>query len=772
VNNAGRIKELLREHVAELAPHLFPNGHREGSHWCVGSINGEPGKSFKICISGEKAGLWGDFDPSGNPLGKHSRNLLNLWMARFNLDFKTAKHQATQWLGEPLTRSNNGTQSTSKTRPTFRTLDDAIASVERWLNKRATRRDWYHDRNGNEHFVVVRFDGNGGKDFRPFYRNRTGWVMSDPPGKLPLFRLPELIARPNERVFIVEGEKCACDLATLGLLVTTSGHGAESAHKTDWSPLAGRECVILPDNDAGGRTYAQTDAGILNHLSPLAVIKIVELPGLPEKGDCVDWLDARDSQTPEDITAELLALVKNAKATHKAENREGLERGSLVENVENSEAANDIVTSTNSATLPRPEAVWPHDSVLENYMMFARGFSESEDCILIGSILPIVARLLARRVFLRFAGRKYPNLYSLIVTKPGLRKSTSIDLAERIGRALLRPDAFIEGACSEQALFKCYQGQPDKLLIEEEGNTLLSNWASDAAGKIVAKRFLKLYDCKSWTQTYMRQAEENGDALQRIEQTSTSLLIGTTYNNCRFHALETRDGMRRRVNYYLSEKYARTIYWPCDFDSGEFGQLIESFKPLLEIEGEMRLSEQAKETWHALQDSNRAEIQRIVGIDAASEAYGSALAEENAKVLKFAMIFEACRWAADRGRDFHVIQADTLQLAAEHVRHSINASRELDSIGRRAEIREEADSILATIRVEFQSQSCNGSIDLNKTTLTHRFAANPSRRGAMTSGRLYNEILPDLERRGLAKSLPCNGKLQVYQFSVEDRCLD
>jgi len=306
-------------------------------------------------------------------------------------------------------------------------------------------------------------------------------------------------------------------------------------------------------------------------------------------------------------------------------------------------------------------------------------------------------------------------------------------------------------------------------LIEEEGNTLLSNWASDAAGKIVAKRFLKLYDCKAWTQTYMRQAEESGDAVQRIEETSTSLVIGTTYNNCRFHALETRDGMRRRVNYYLSEKYARTIYWPPDFDSTDFLRVIESFKPLLEIEGEMQLSADAKRLWRELQDTNRAEIQSIAGIDAASEAYGCALAEENAKVLKFAMIFEACRWAVDKSRNFRAIQADTLKLAAEHVHHSINASRELDSIGRRAEIREEADAILATIRIEFSRKSRGGKIELSKTILTHRFAANPSRRGAMTSGRLYNEILPDLEKRGLATSLPRDGKLQVYQFSVEEK---
>jgi hypothetical protein len=318
MSNARRIKELLLERVVELAQYLFPNGHREGNHWCVGSINGGAGRSFKICIAGSKAGLWGDFDPSGNPLGKHTRNLLDLWMQARNADYKTGLHEAAKWLGRPLRQSNNAPQSASKTRSRFPTLDGAIASAERWLNKRATRRDWYHDREGNEHFVVVRFDAEGGKDFRPFYRDESGWLMSDPPGKLPLFYVPELIARPRERVFVVEGEKCTCELATLGLLITTSAHGAKSVHKTDWQPLAGRNVVILPDNDSAGWAYAQTVAGILNRLSPPAAVTIVELPGLPTKGDCVDWLDARDAQTPEEIIAEIDSLIGESEKKEKA----------------------------------------------------------------------------------------------------------------------------------------------------------------------------------------------------------------------------------------------------------------------------------------------------------------------------------------------------------------------------------------------------------------------------------------------------------------------
>jgi len=223
--------------------------------------------------------------------------------------------------------SELSTDSSKKPAPAFPTLLEAISYTARKLKKRFTRRDWYHDGKGNKHFLVVRFDGNDEKDFRPYHRNTSGWVISDPPGKLPLFRLPELLqpafssADPlDEFVFVVEGEKCVCALEEkLELLATTSAHGSQSPHKTDWTALAGRNVVILPDNDAGGGGYAQTVAQILLKLSPQAKVRVVALPELPPKGDCVDWLDARVAQTAQEIKAELLELIKNAEVISQVE---------------------------------------------------------------------------------------------------------------------------------------------------------------------------------------------------------------------------------------------------------------------------------------------------------------------------------------------------------------------------------------------------------------------------------------------------------------------
>ena len=102
MSDAKRIKEILRERVTDLAQFLFPNGKRAGPHWCVGDIAGVPGKSFKICIAGDKAGLWGDFADSQ----KHSRNLLDLWMLARNIDFKTALREAAEWCGHSLNGPN------------------------------------------------------------------------------------------------------------------------------------------------------------------------------------------------------------------------------------------------------------------------------------------------------------------------------------------------------------------------------------------------------------------------------------------------------------------------------------------------------------------------------------------------------------------------------------------------------------------------------------------------------------------------------------------
>ncbi len=121
----------------------------------------------------------------------------------------------------------------------------------------------------------------------------------------PLDRLHELASRPDEVVILTEGEYKADRLAALGLLVTTSG-AADSADVADWQPLAGRDVLIWPDNDAPGRHYAEAVLAALRPLGCRVKVINVDLLGLAPKGDAVDWLASH----PEAKAADVLALAR------------------------------------------------------------------------------------------------------------------------------------------------------------------------------------------------------------------------------------------------------------------------------------------------------------------------------------------------------------------------------------------------------------------------------------------------------------------------------
>jgi len=107
-----------------------------------------------------------------------------------------------------------------------------------------------------------------------------------------LFGLDRLASAPaGETVFIVEGEGKAAALAAWGLVAVCTDSGAAGKWPEDYNEFfAGRTVVILPDNDGPGERYAAKAAVAL--LPVAATVKVLRLPGLPPKGDVVDWIAA------------------------------------------------------------------------------------------------------------------------------------------------------------------------------------------------------------------------------------------------------------------------------------------------------------------------------------------------------------------------------------------------------------------------------------------------------------------------------------------------
>ncbi len=219
--------------------------------------------------------------------------------------------------GKPHT---NG-KATSKPKPSskskgarYATAGAAVSSLTAKFGKPAGQ--WtYHDAWGKPVASVLRFNGNdGSKEFRPVsLHDDGGWYIKAPATPRPLYGLPDLA--PASVVYVCEGEKAADAVRSLGLIATTSMGGSQAPELTDWTPLVGKTVIILPDHDETGRKYAQAVAGILHRLDASTTIKIVELPGLPPKGDVVEWIEAHgDAAEPDCIRENLERLVDEANA--------------------------------------------------------------------------------------------------------------------------------------------------------------------------------------------------------------------------------------------------------------------------------------------------------------------------------------------------------------------------------------------------------------------------------------------------------------------------
>ncbi|WIA57633.1 AAA family ATPase [Sphingobium sp. WTD-1] len=141
-----------------------------------------------------------------------------------------------------------------------------------------------------------------------------GWLnkLGDCPRVI--YRYPEIKAaigkaavtdEPMPTVYLVEGERKADKLAGWGFLATAVAFGAQGWRRSYAEALERCNVIILPDNDDVGRAFAQKASADLEAAG--CSVRIIDLPGLPPKGDIMDWTGSADDLRA--LVSEVPALV-------------------------------------------------------------------------------------------------------------------------------------------------------------------------------------------------------------------------------------------------------------------------------------------------------------------------------------------------------------------------------------------------------------------------------------------------------------------------------
>ncbi|HDY90407.1 MAG TPA: hypothetical protein ENH82_20090, partial [bacterium] len=161
----------------------------------------------------------------------------------------------------------------------------------------------YTDLEGKLLFQVVRYNDKTFKQRQP--DGRGGWIWNLRGVPRVLYRFPDLMKAVKEKkvIFIAEGERDIETLVKHGLPATCNPGGAGKWREEYTQTLKGARVIIIPDNDRAGKKHAQAVAHALHKSG--SKVKILELPGLPDKGDVSDWLNNGGT------IADLMNLVKN-----------------------------------------------------------------------------------------------------------------------------------------------------------------------------------------------------------------------------------------------------------------------------------------------------------------------------------------------------------------------------------------------------------------------------------------------------------------------------
>jgi putative DNA primase/helicase len=153
----------------------------------------------------------------------------------------------------------------------------------------------YTNADGSTIGYVCRFDlPDGGKEIAPFIfatdGNRSKWKWGGFANPRPLYNLHNVVK--TNKVVLVEGEKAADAGNRLIPSATFSSWqgGGEAVHHIDFTPLKGKDVLLIPDNDkAGYKAMSQVYEIISPYVNKATFVDTLSKPHKWDIADEPDW---------------------------------------------------------------------------------------------------------------------------------------------------------------------------------------------------------------------------------------------------------------------------------------------------------------------------------------------------------------------------------------------------------------------------------------------------------------------------------------------------
>ena len=278
----NNIKDETLSRAESLLREWLPDGRKEGTEWRCGGLQGGKGRSLSISLA---TGAWTDHATSDK-----GGDLVSLYAAIHSTNYAEACRAIESNIG--LHRSSPVIENTNDWNLVRSVPENAPSPTFTHYKHGKPSSVWqYRNPDGTTFGYVARFDTNEGKQILPLTYRDNGtsrdWRWKGFEGNRPLYLIHRV--KPDGRIIIVEGEKCANALADLlpnENVISWQG-GAKAIKFADWSTIKGRDVLVWPDNDEQGIEAAKHLRRILGQKC-----RILTPPtDKPKKWDCADAIE-------------------------------------------------------------------------------------------------------------------------------------------------------------------------------------------------------------------------------------------------------------------------------------------------------------------------------------------------------------------------------------------------------------------------------------------------------------------------------------------------